>query len=74
MVTRVRDPVCDPALEAALAPVLVLSHPDIRDKPGEADILLVAPSDLFLSRAEAINVLQSGHSVWMFLSEGLFIR
>ena len=67
-----KDSTCDPALNAALSRVLVLTDPGLADKIDGDDILLVSPNDFFLSREQAINVLQSDHKIWMFLSEGLF--
>ena len=67
-----KDSICDPALNAALSRVLVLTDQGLADKIDGDDILLVSPDDFFLSRGQAINVLQSDHKIWMFLSEGLF--
>ena len=36
------------------------------------DIIVVSDSNVFLSRPRYINVLQSGHQAWMFLSEVIF--
>ena len=36
------------------------------------DIILVSDSNVFLSLPRYINVLQSGHQAWMFLSELIF--
>ena len=67
-----QDSTCDPALNAALSRILVFTDPSLADKINGDDILLVSPDDFFLSRGQVINVLQSDHKIWMFLSEGLF--
>ena len=67
-----QDTTCDPALNAALSRILVLTDPSLANKIDGDDILLVSPDDFFLSRGQVINVLQSDHKIWMFLSEGLF--
>ena len=51
-----------------LSPVTVFS----RDQLGDDDIVMISDSNIFLSRNKFINVLQSGHKVWMFLSEMIF--
>ena len=66
------DTTCDPALNAALSRILVFTDPSLANKINDDDILLVSPDDFFLSRGQVINVLQSDHKIWMFLSEGLF--
>ena len=38
----------------------------------DEDIILVSDSNVFLSQPQYINVLQSGHQAWMFLSEMIF--
>ena len=35
-------------------------------------IIVVADANVFLSQPRYINVLQSGHQAWMFLSELIF--
>ena len=67
-----QDTTCDPALNAALSRILVFTDTSLANKINGDDILLVSPDDFFLSREQAINVLQSDHKIWMFLSEGLF--
>ena len=67
-----QDSTCDPALNVVLSRILVFTDPSLADKINGDDILLVSPDDFFLSRGQVINVLQSDHKIWMFLSEGLF--
>ena len=43
-----------------------------RDGMDDDDIIVVADSNVFLSLPRYINVLQSGHQAWMFLSEVIF--
>lgn len=43
-----------------------------RDGMEDDDIILVSDSNVFLSLPRYINVLQSGHQAWMFLSELIF--
>ena len=39
---------------------------------AEDDIIITADSNVFLSQPHYINVVQSGHQAWMFLSEVIF--
>ena len=73
IVSDEKSSTCDPALKAALSRVLVLSDPSLSENIDDDDILLVTTDHVFLSRGQVINVLQSDHKVWMFLSEGVFL-
>ena len=66
-----RNSVCDEALEVRLSRLFLPSKLS-RNQLADDDIVLVADSNIFLSRNTLINVLQSGHKVWMFLSEMIF--
>ena len=63
-----RNSLCDQPLRERLSRFLVYSQVQLE----EDDIILVADSNVFLSRPHYINVLQSGHQAWMFLSELIF--
>lgn len=66
-----RNSVCDEALEVRLSRLFLASKLS-RNHLADDDIVLVADSNIFLSRNTLINVLQSDHKVWMFLSEMIF--
>ena len=59
---------CDQQLRERLSRFLLYSQYQVE----EDDIILVSDSNVFLSRPHYINVLQSGHQAWMFLSELIF--
>ena len=66
------DNVCDIALNKALGRILFYNHDKFKDKIKEDDIIVITDNDLFISKGNYANVLQSDHKAWMFLSESIF--
>ena len=64
--------VCDCALQAALGKTILHHQPSLASYLQDTDIIITADINAFLSKPHIVNVLQSRHSAWMFITEAVF--